>query len=693
MKRRKIFNHLHERRFDVILLQETHSTADIENFWKAEWGGTIIYSHGTSNSKGVAILIKKNLNAKVLNELKDDEGRSLLAQILIDGVEFAFTSVYAPNNDDPMFFASAFDRSEQISGRRIIAGDFNTVLNIEKDIKGGKGHSHPKSTQLINEYMEENELLDIWRVQHPDKFTSTFVKSGGDKANILMERIDYILIDSSLNQFVKNSSIMCAFASDHSRPILELQCSMAPPGPGYWKLNVKLLEDKVFVQDVIRRITDVLSDTSIELLERWELMKFSVKQAAIIRGSQINKGERLELEVLQRKLKQVIDQRDSLSMDSSVSPPINMLFNDHNRQISRLNDEIDKIITKRTESAMMRCKAMWHEYAEKPSAYFHALEKRNYNKKTIHRIRNKEGEIVTDPDLVLEELNSYYEKLFSDKVDCIDPDYLATLTIPQVHEKDKHWLDAEIQLEEIHLALKTMKPNKCPGTEGLPKEFYEKFWPMIATTVTKLFKQIVQRRSLNKSAKQSVTSLMGKQDRDPLNISNWRPLSLLNTDYKLFARVLASRLHHTASYLLSHNQKGFMKKRSISDNLLNLLSVVEYCNSTGHDSLLISVDFHSAFDSCSWKAIKEVLNAYGYPEKFIDMIMICYTDIKTAVMNNNVWSRWILQKSGVKQGCPLSGLLFNHLISIIEMKIEQNSQIEGITIPGCPTKKVDVVVR
>lgn len=295
----------------------------------------------------------------------------------------------------------------------------------------------------------------------------------------------------------------------------------------------------------------------------------------------------------------------------------------------------------------------------------------------------KKGEIITDPKKILDTLNKYYERLFTDRVGEVDPDYLALIDIPRIKEKDKYWIDGEICLEEIHLALKSMKKNKCPGTDGLPMEFYDKFWPIIATTMHKLFQTIVQRGELNRSAKESITSLMGKTDRDPLMIPNWRPLSLLNTDYKLYAKVLARRMQTPSEYLIDPDQKGFMKNRSIADNLLNLLTVVEFCQINGVDALLLVMDFNAAFDSCSWTAIRTTLNAYGYGQKFIDMVLICYKDIKTTVMNNNYWSNWIKPQSGVKQGCPLSGILFDYVISIIALKIKQNGNIKGIQVPNC----------
>lgn len=331
-KRRKIFNHLHDQKVDIALLQETHSVPDDLTFWRSEWGGEIIFSHGMSNARGVAILIGKKLNCQVKDYKVDIDGRIVAAELLIDNIAIVLTSLYAPNIDDELFFANAFSMAEQLQGSRIICGDFNTVLNVKSDMKGGKGFTHPKSSKFINDYLEENDMIDIWRTQHPDVFASTYIQHESSIASSLMERIDYILLDSSLQQFVIESKIMCAFASDHAIPMIQLNCSLSQPGPGYWKFNVNLLDDESFIQDVKDRITNVLSDTSMDLLDRWELMKFSVKQAAIIRGSQIVKADKAKLEVLKKKLNSVTEQRDALNLNSAEKDaPI--LFNDHNAQI------------------------------------------------------------------------------------------------------------------------------------------------------------------------------------------------------------------------------------------------------------------------------------------------------------------------------------------------------------------------
>lgn len=508
-KRRKIFNYLHDHKFDLIFMQETHSIERTEKVWISEWGSKIIFSYGSSSARGVALLISRKMKCDIQKIVQDPEGRFLLVEITLDNIKIVCTVIYAPNVDDSQFFAKIFNLAEEMEGRKIFAGDFNTVLSLKYDLHGGKGYSHPKTTEFLNEYISQNELIDIWILSHGEEFKSTFVRKESTIASLFMESIDYILIEASLVQYAQNVGILPAFASDHATPHVTFAIEFFPPGPGYWKFNNALLHDDEFIQEAVKVITDILSDTTLDLFDRWELMKFSVKQTALKRSINKARSQRGKLDALTKKLVEVENSHDKLKIDD---PETIHLFNDHEEKIHVLKEEINHIYEKKTAGAMLRSCATWYECAEKPTKYFFSLEKSQYAKKTISRMRDHNGDIIDDSKHILHFLNRHFTKLFSSIPADVEPDmeYLATLNIPQVSEYDAAWLDAPIQLEEIHLALKAMNLNKCPGTDGLTTEFYLKFWPMIATTMCKLFQTIANRKLLHKSAREAITSLMPK---------------------------------------------------------------------------------------------------------------------------------------------------------------------------------------
>ena len=110
-KRRQLLRWLHNYKFDVIFLQETYSTPNVESIWKSEWGGDIIYSHGTNHSKGVAILFNPKLDVRIESSEADKDGRYVLLEASIFESTFLFCNIYSPNdnNSQVTFFSKLND--------------------------------------------------------------------------------------------------------------------------------------------------------------------------------------------------------------------------------------------------------------------------------------------------------------------------------------------------------------------------------------------------------------------------------------------------------------------------------------------------------------------------------------------------------------------------------------------------------
>ena len=176
-KRRKIYNFLHDQNFDIICLQETHSTPQVEKYWAAEWGGKIFFDHWTSAARGCAILVRKGLTLQIHNIIRDTNGRFIIIKVESTIGSMALANLYAPNDDEPNFFAEAFRQIDRTrSDYSVIMGDFNTVLS-NQDIVGGKGNTHTKCTRLLNELMEVHQLIDVWRVRNSSEKRYTWFKT------------------------------------------------------------------------------------------------------------------------------------------------------------------------------------------------------------------------------------------------------------------------------------------------------------------------------------------------------------------------------------------------------------------------------------------------------------------------------------------------------------------------------------
>ena len=142
-KRRKLFLWLRKQDTDIVFLQETHITCESERIWTNEWGGEIVFSHGTNQSRSVAILFQKNFEYNIEKTHTDSEGRFVELAIKIEDEAFKLLNLYPPNkiNCQVNFFRrlkNLLTREEsQYNDNIVIGGDFNCVMNDELDKKGG----------------------------------------------------------------------------------------------------------------------------------------------------------------------------------------------------------------------------------------------------------------------------------------------------------------------------------------------------------------------------------------------------------------------------------------------------------------------------------------------------------------------------------------------------------------------------
>lgn len=171
VKRRTIFGHLRAQKADIHLLQETHSSPENGFLWAREWGGQAFFSHGSSGSKGVAILVDRDFDLQVISTIKDTEGRFLGLDVRCGGQTLTISSIYAPTQDKPReqkeFLETVSNFLSKLQCTDIVlGGDFNCITDTNLD-KNRPGDGHPQGEQgrnALRSLLEEWNLMDIWRV-------------------------------------------------------------------------------------------------------------------------------------------------------------------------------------------------------------------------------------------------------------------------------------------------------------------------------------------------------------------------------------------------------------------------------------------------------------------------------------------------------------------------------------------------
>ncbi|XDV29131.1 hypothetical protein PO909_032284 [Leuciscus waleckii] len=229
-------------------------------------------------------------------------------------------------------------------------------------------------------------------------------------------------------------------------------------------------------------------------------------------------------------------------------------------------------------------------------------------------------------------------------------------------------------------ALKSMKRGKSPGTDGLSVEFYLHFWDILKQPLHNLFIDCIKKGEMTSSMKQGLISLIPKTDKDPLLIENWRPISLLNVDYKLLALILAVRLKSGLNSIIGETQNGFMKNRHISSNIRLVLDLIDYSENIDSEAIIMFLDFYKAFDSLEHQFLLKSLSLFGFGSTFINMVSMLYNDINSSVLVGLQTTKRFNCDRGVRQGCPISPFLFLLAVELLSIVILQNPSLEGISI-------------
>jgi hypothetical protein len=253
--------------------------------------------------------------------------------------------------------------------------------------------------------------------------------------------------------------------------------------------------------------------------------------------------------------------------------------------------------------------------------------------------------------------------------------------------------------EKVEEALRCAKNGSATGLDGCPYELWKTLKKRndekeeagktgfdVIKALTKVFQDIQKQGIAAETYFADGWMCLIYKKKDRTLIENYRPITLLNSDYKLLTKVLALQLIDSVKPMIHRDQAGFIPGRSIFDHIRLTRIMTKFAEVSERNGAVVALDQEKAYDKLTHRYLWKTLEAFNMPDLFTNTVKNLYTNAWTTVAINGELSSPYQVKRGVRQGDPLSCFLFDIGIEPLACLIRNAEEIKGFRIPGLKEK-------
>ena len=683
---------------DIVGIQE-HHIYDLDNEKKCvdllRNRYRIFFSRGTRGAKGTGILIGVDVPFKVLLEHEDVNGRYTILKGLLFGELVSLVSLYAPNTGkDRMEFFSDLSKVG-LRGMLYLMGDYNSVVENRLDrLPTSANWDKPQvgGNKELSDFMRVTDVVDPWRERNPD--VRLFSWEQGQDQDRKASRIDMIAISRAVRKNVLDIQYWSSGGfSDHCLVWLKINCGEKSMGRELFSIKPFVFSEREFSDGFNKLVEDEKCNLDKRLKENFRkgniIGDILAIQEEVHSGADITKGlllENLHLdgewwEGFKNRIRSLAIrvQKNCRSRDTyEYSLLQRELSYSSGRDRVRAKEKVVKKLREMTVKEIFESRLEDLEFNEKCNSTFLKRVSERGRKQYLESIVTSEGREIKDRPGIIRHLHEEYSKLFEEVEPSSEYDGLFFRNLPKL--EDDVLDDGEITFDAMDMAIKNMEGGKSPGIDGIGVEFYKKYFSKFGHWFTSMFNNCVKKQNVPKSWELAVLKLIPKGEGVP-SFDNLRPLSLICVDKKIGAKSISNKIKNVLPSIIDEYQTGGIGGRDIRNNTLLIHLLIQFYVARGLKGIILSIDSRKAFDKVIRKLLWKILRMFGFPQKVIDQIKVMYVGSKSKLVINGFLSEVIDFDRGVRQGCPLSSMLFALFVEPLAIAIRREESVFGFKLP------------
>ena len=227
-----------------------------------------------------------------------------------------------------------------------------------------------------------------------------------------------------------------------------------------------------------------------------------------------------------------------------------------------------------------------------------------------------------------------------------------------------------------------MEHNKAPGPDGFPAEFYQRFWDVLKVDLMDMFAQLHSGELPLFKLNFGVITLLPKKE-DASRIEQYRPICLLNVSFKIFTKVGTNRVTYIAQKVIRPSQSAFLPGRNILEGVVVLHETIHEIKQRNLDGVIFKIDFEKAYDKVNWGFLQQTLRMKGFAPKWCEWVARFVQGGSVGIRVNDDIGHFFQTLKGLRQGDPLSPILFNlvaDMLAILIARAKEDGQV-GSLVP------------